>query len=332
MADVTERMLALLATLQSGRAFAGPELAGRLGVSRRTLRRDISRLRGYGYPVRTQPGPGGHYLLAAGTALPPLTFDDDEAVATVLALAALAADSPPDALGAHAPSAPGALRAAATRAYGTLDQLLPSRLRPRLAALRSSLEASAMGAPPVSAEHLARIGEAIAADELLTFTYTDAEQVCTERRVEPYRQVHHLMRWYLLAWDVDRGDWRTFRLDRVSDLRRTGWRYSRRELPAGSALDYLRQGLHRDRRPVTAVVEAPAERVLEVFGYDEVEVEQLGPARTRVTVAIDTWQRLVLGLAFLDADFSIGTDSELAAPFRSFGTRLLAAADERRKT
>lgn len=322
MADVTERMLALLATLQSGRAFAGPELADRLGVSRRTLRRDISRLRGYGYPVRTQPGPGGHYLLAAGAALPPLTFDDDEAVATLLALAAMAADAPAE----QSARGPGAVRDAATRAYGTLDQLLPSRLRPRLAAVRASLEASAMAAPPVSAQQLTRIAEAIEAEEIVTFRYTDAQQNTTERRVEPYRQVYHLLRWYLLAWDAGREAWRTFRVDRVSDLRPTGQRYTRRELPAGSALDYLRQGMHRDRRPVTVLVEAPARHVLEVFGYDDVEVEQLGPARARLTVAIDSWQRLVLDLAFLDADFSIGTGSELAAPFRSFAGRLLSAA------
>ena len=327
MADVTERMLALLATLQSGRSFSGPELADRLGVSGRTLRRDISRLRGYGYPVRTQPGPGGHYLLAAGAALPPLTFDDDEAVATLLALAGLAADAPA-AAGEHNLDAPGALREAATRAYGTLDQLLPRRLRPRLAALRQSLEASAMGAPQVSAEHLARIGEAIAAEETLTFSYTGAGQVRTERRVEPHRQVHHLMRWYLLAWDLGRSDWRVFRLDRVHDLRRTGQHFTRRQLPAGSALEYLRQGLHRDRRPVTVEVSAPAAQVLEVFAYDDVEVAEIGPARTRLTVAVDSWQRLVLGLAHLDVAFNVRSTSELAGPFRTFGKRLLAAAPD----
>ena len=316
MADVTERMLALLATLQSGRSFSGPELAERLGVSGRTLRRDISRLRGYGYPVRTQPGPGGHYLLAAGAALPPLTFDDDEAVATLVALASFAGDGP---------IAAGAVQDAATRAYATLDQFLPARLRPRLAALRSSLETSDAGAPPVSAGQLAVLGEAIAGHEIVTFDYTNAQQVSSQRRVEPYRHVHHLLRWYLLAWDVGRADWRVFRLDRVDDLRRTGRQFTPRPLPAASALDYLRQGLHRDRRPVSVLVEAPAQRVLEVFSFDDVEVQQIDETRTRLTVAIDTWQRLVLGLAFLGADFSVSADSELAEPFREFGARLFAA-------
>lgn len=331
MADVTERMLALLATLQSGRSFSGPDLAGRLGISGRTLRRDISRLRGYGYPVRTQPGPGGHYLLAAGTMMPPLSFDDDEAVATLLALAALAADGPP-ATGDTDPAPVGTVHDAATRAYGTLDQLLPARLRPRMAAVRASLEASTLGAPPVSAELLATVGEAIAAGELLTFDYTDAKQRRTERRVEPYRQVRHLMRWYLLAWDTGRADWRTFRMDRVAEVCATGRHFSPRTLPAGSALEYLRQGLRRDRRPVTVTVEAPAQRVLEEFGYDDIEVEQLGPARSRLTVAIDSWHRVVLGLAALDADFSVADGSELAAPFRRFGARLLAAAPSEQST
>lgn len=317
MADVTERMLALLATLQSGRSFSGPELADRLGVSGRTLRRDISRLRGYGYPVRTQPGPGGHYLLAAGAALPPLTFDDDEAVATLLALAAFSGG---------AALAAGAVHDAATRAYATLDQYLPARLRPRLMALRSSLETSATGTPPVSARQLATLGEAIAAHEIVTFAYTDAQQVSTQRRVEPYRHVHHLLRWYLLGWDLGRCDWRVFRLDRLDDLRPTARHFTPRPLPAVSALEYLRQGLHRDRRSVTVTVAAPAQQVLEVFGYDDVEVDQLGAARTRLTVAIDSWQRLVLGLAFLGVDFSVSADSELAEPFREFGTRLVAAA------
>lgn len=131
MADVTERMLALLSTLQTGRSFSGEELTRRLSVSPRTLRRDVDRLRGYGYPVETQPGPGGYYRLAAGRTMPPLVLDDDEAVATLLALASLAAIEPPTKGG---PYTVGGIDDAATRAYGKLDQFLPARLRPRVAA------------------------------------------------------------------------------------------------------------------------------------------------------------------------------------------------------
>lgn len=318
MADVTERMLALLATLQSGRSFSGPELADRLGVSGRTLRRDISRLRGYGYPVRTQPGPGGHYLLAAGAALPPLTFDDDEAVATLVALASFAGDGP---------IAAGAVQEAATRAYATLDQFLPARLRPRLAALRSSLETSAIGTPPVSAGQLAALGEAITGHEIVTFAYTDAQQVSTQRRVEPYRHVHHLLRWYLLAWDLGRSDWRVFRLDRVDDLRRTAKQFAPRPLPAESALAYLRQGLHRDQRPVTVVVEASVDRVVDALRYEDADVQPLGTDRTRITTHLDSGHWFVRILALLDADFHIETGTDLADDLHTFGKRLLRGTE-----
>ncbi|MFC7584879.1 helix-turn-helix transcriptional regulator [Nonomuraea antimicrobica] len=122
MADVTERMLALLSTLQTGRPFSGEELASRLAVSPRTVRRDVERLRGYGYPVETQPGPGGFYRLVAGRTMPPLVLDDDEAIAVLLGLATLAAVRSDE---------DGSLDDAATRAYGKLDQFLPARLRPR---------------------------------------------------------------------------------------------------------------------------------------------------------------------------------------------------------
>ena len=320
MADVTERMLALLATLQSGRSFSGPELAERLGVSGRTLRRDISRLRGYGYPVRTQPGPGGHYLLAAGTTLPPLTFDDDEAVATLVALAAFAGSGPLVA---------GAVQDAATRAYATLDQFLPARLRPRLSALRASLETSTAGAPAVNAQQLAVLGEAIAAREIVTFAYTDARQAGTERRVEPYRHVHHLLRWYLLGWDLRRQDWRVFRLDRVENLRRTAQTFAARALPAESALAYLRQGLHRDRSAVTVLVEAPVDRVVDALRYEDADVQPLGASRTRLTVRLDSWQWFVRTLALLDADFRIESGTDLADELHTFGKRLLRGTRNR---
>ncbi|WP_261379848.1 helix-turn-helix transcriptional regulator, partial [Rhodococcus rhodochrous] len=152
MADVTERMLALLSILQTGRAIGGDKLARRLQVSRRTLRRDVDRLRGYGYPVETRSGPGGFYRLASGRSMPPLVLDDDEAVAVLLGLGTLAATGP----------AEGGLDDAATRAYGKLDQFLPARLRPRVAAVRGAVETSALQAPSVSAELLGTVAEAIA--------------------------------------------------------------------------------------------------------------------------------------------------------------------------
>ncbi|ASR33870.1 transcriptional regulator [Prauserella marina] len=320
MADVTERMLALLSTLQTGRSFSGDELTRRLSVSPRTLRRDIDRLRGYGYPVETQPGPGGFYRLAAGRTMPPLVLDDDEAVATLLALASLAA------VGA---AEDGGIDDAATRAYGKLDQFLPARLRPRVSSIRASLEASPQPAPSVTAKQLGVVAEAIARRDTVTFGYTNAAGESTARRVEPYRQVHHLLRWYLFGWDVDRDDWRVFRLDRLTGLARTGATFTARPLPADSATEYLRQGLNRGKQRVVLVVEAPVAEVADAVKFQDAEIQAVDEERTRVVVAVDTWQWLVLHLAFLDADFRIESGAVFASACRYFADRLLAATEDR---
>ncbi|MCD5419962.1 YafY family transcriptional regulator [Rhodococcus pyridinivorans] len=318
MADVTERMLALLSILQTRRAIGGDELARRLQVSRRTLRRDVDRLRGYGYPVETRSGPGGFYRLASGRSMPPLVLDDEEAVAVLLGLGALAATGP----------AEGGLDDAATRAYGKLDQFLPARLRPRVAAIRSAVETSALQAPSVSAELLGTVAEAIARCDTLTFDYVDAQGSPTSRRVEPYRQVHHLLRWYLLGWDVDREDWRVFRLDRVRDLLRTGRRFAPRRLPAGSATEYLRQGLRQGRTPVHLDVAASATHVADALKYQDAEIRPTGDDRTEVHLAVESWQWLVLALATLDADVRMRADPEIVRACAVFADRLRAAAQD----
>ncbi|MEW9550679.1 helix-turn-helix transcriptional regulator [Nonomuraea sp. NPDC050783] len=320
MADVTQRILALLATLQSGRAFTGEELVARLGVSPRTLRRDVDRLRGYGYPVRTQPGPGGHYRLVAGSALPPLVLDDDEAVATLLGLAALAATGS---------AAEGSVDEAATRAYGKIDQLLPRRLRHRAAQVRASLETGAAPGPSVSADVLAELAGAIQHRHPVTFDYTGKDGSRTFRRADPYRHVHHHLRWYLLAWDTGRGDWRVFRVDRITGLRVSTGTYEPRPLPAGSALGYLRQGLGKDRERVVLTVQAPPAAVADAFVHQDVELEALDGRRTRVVLMLDTWQWLLLGLAFLDAPFTVEEPARFRGALRGFAARLAAASGER---
>ncbi|NED96246.1 WYL domain-containing protein [Phytoactinopolyspora alkaliphila] len=316
MADVTERMLGLLSTLQTGRPFSGDELTRRLNVSPRTLRRDVDRLRGYGYPVETQPGPGGYYRLAAGRTMPPLVLDDDEAVATLLALASLAATGT---------STEGGIDDAATRAYGKLDQFLPARLRPRVTSIRASLETSPQHAPGVTAHQLSVVAETISEHEMIAFTYTNARGERTDRRVEPYRQVHHLLRWYLLAWDGEREDWRVFRMDRVTDVVRTGEPFEPRPLPAGSALDYLRQGLNKGKEPVRIRVDAPAATVIDVLKFQDAEIHPIDDQHTTITLALDSWQWLILNLAFLEADFHISEGADFAAACRTFGERLMGA-------
>ncbi|GAB3973368.1 YafY family protein [Plantactinospora veratri] len=313
MADLTQRVLALLAALQTGRAFTGEELAARLNVSRRTLRRDVDRLRGYGYPVDAQPGPGGYYRLSAGSAMPPLLLEDDEAIATLLGLATLASTGS---------ASQGSLDDAATRAYGKVDQYLPKRLRGRSAALRTSLETGQTLAPSTSAETLSVLADAIHHQHLVTFDYVGATGPTTARRVEPHRQIHQHLRWYLLAWDTRKHDWRVFRTDRITNLRNTGRAFRPRPLPADSGIDYLRDGLNKHQHRIILTVDAPMTAVADALKYQDVKLEPITPQTTRAVLRSDSWQWLLLNLAFLDADFTIHEPAAFRTACRRFGVRL----------
>jgi predicted DNA-binding transcriptional regulator YafY len=317
VADVTERMLALLSTLQTGRSFSGQELAERLEVSHRTVRRDVDRLRGYGYPVDAQPGPGGHYRLTRGRNMPPVVLDDGEAVAALAGLAVLASTSSGEA---------AALDTAATRAYGKFDQVLPTRLRPQVASLRASLETREQPGPGVATALVAGLAEAIANHEIVRFDYRDRYDAPSLRRVEPHRQVHLRMRWYLLAWDLDKGDWRVFRLDRITELARTTARYEPRALPADTAVDYLRHGMHADRQRIRLAVDAPPAVVADALKYHDADIVQADSATTQVTVWVDRWEWLIPHLALLGANFTIVEPARIRAACETLGRRLVAAA------
>ncbi|WP_328470569.1 YafY family transcriptional regulator [Actinoplanes sp. NBC_00393] len=306
MADVTQRILALLAELQAGRAFSGDELAGRLDTSPRTLRRDVERLRGYGYPVETQPGPGGYYRLSRGAVMPPLLLDDDEAVAAMLGLATLAG------------AGSGGVDEAADRAYAKLDQFLPKRLRHRVAALRDALETGGTPAPSPDAATMSLLAEAIAGRRLVSFTYADATGAGTQRRVEPYRQIQFRLRWYLLAFDPGRDDWRVFRIDRITGPRDTLQRYEPRPLPARTGLDYLRQGLARDSHRVELTVHAPMPAVADALRHHEADLTPMAAGRTHAVVVVDAWQWLLPGLAFLDAEVTVHGPAEVRSAWRRF--------------
>ncbi|MBF6175461.1 WYL domain-containing protein [Nocardia blacklockiae] len=315
-------MLDLLAYLQTGRRFSGAELAERLGTSPRTVRRDVERLRAYGYPVGTQPGPGGFYRLSAGNTLPPMVFDDEEAVATVVGLGLLAATTAAGDAGATG------MAAAADRAFGKIDQFLPKRLRARAAALRTTVEAAAQFAPPVDADVLAELATAAARHEYVAFTYTTRTGATTRRHVEPYRQVHRHLRWYLLAWDRDRADWRTFRLDRISEITSGAGSFTPRPLPAESAADYLRGTLTTPRHRAVVVVDAPAGRVADILKFQDSDIETLPGDRCRVTTWIDSFEWLVLNLAFLDADFVLEEPAEFRDRCRALADRLHRAGGQ----
>ncbi|MEU8895860.1 YafY family protein [Nocardia sp. NPDC048505] len=313
MADVTRRMLDLLAQLQTGRRFSGQELAARLEVSPRTLRRDVERLREYGYPVSTQPGPSGFYRLAAGRALPPLVLDDDEAVATLVSLALLGATTPRE---PH--DGPEGFAPAADRAFGKLDQFLPARLRPAVLALRETVETAPQNAPAVAPETLAAVGRAAARHEHLTFSYISRDGTRSRRRVEPYRAIHLHLRWYLLAWDVERADWRSFRLDRAEEIAATASRFAPRPLPARSGAEYLREGLSVARHRAVVTVEATAATVADVLKFQDCEIEALGARRCRVTTRVDSFEWLIVQVGLIGAEFVI----EEPAEFREHAVRL----------
>ena len=224
----TARTLRLLDLLQSRPVWSGTELAERLGVTTRSVRRDIDRLRDLGYPVRATHGAGGGYQLGAGRRLPPLLLDDDEAVAVAVCLR-LAAGGTIEGLGE-----------AAVRTLAKLDQVLPARLRSQVEAIHEATVTLDASAPSVDARTLLLLARACRETERVTFTYAGPRGE-GERRIEPYRLVATGRRWYLLAWDLDREDWRTFRLDRMTEPSTSGWRFRPREAP--DAADFVRRAI-----------------------------------------------------------------------------------------
>jgi len=226
--DMPGRLLRLLSLLQARRTWSGGELAARLGVTDRTLRRDIDRLRALDYPVQATTGTAGGYRLTSGRNLPPLLFDDDEALAMAIALATAAG------------GAVAGIQESALRALTKLQQVLPARLRPRLAALAGTTAAVAPhGAPYADPDVLAVLAACCRDAEMIAFDYRDRAGATTPRRVEPHHVVTSAGRWYLIAFDPERADWRTFRVDRLDDLRATGRPFARRTLPAPDAATYL---------------------------------------------------------------------------------------------
>lgn len=308
MPDVTRRMLDLLTLLQTARRFTGPELADRLDVSERTVRRDIERLREFGYPVDARPGPGGNYGLTAGRSVPPLMFDDDEAVAILLALAS---NSTVDS------GRPGSLGEAMMRAYGKLDQVLPKRLAISTTAIRSSLETEAFMTPSTEIADITRIAAAIHDNCEVEFDYHRGTEA-THRRVEPHSQVHHLMRWYLVAWDLDREDWRVFRTDRIAALRIRTSTFELRPMPNETALDLVKRGVNRHSREAVFVVAAPVAEVTDMLPYEALAFEPLSPRRTRVRLHCESWQWLLLALSHLTADYEVEAPQEWMQKIREY--------------
>ncbi len=321
MANTSSRTLRLLTLLQTHRFWPGPELAGRLEVSERTLRRDVDRLRDLGYPVSSTRGAIGGYQLGAGGSLPPLVVDEDEAIAMVVAL------------GAAANVTAGALFEASLSALSKVVQVLPPRLRRRAESLRSATVDSPLGqAPEVEASVLAAVAQAIRDTERIRFSYTarggENPGDAVRRHVEPVKLVTVGRRWYLLAYDLDRGDWRSFRLDRLTEPFGTRARFRAREVPGGDAAAYVRAGLREAGRGefhVTAHVGRPAEEVEAQIG----RWVAVAPV-SRETCVVDMDVRdpawVIVALGKLDAPVTIESGSpELIAALRAWTGRLSAA-------
>ena len=277
MADSAARLLELLALLQ-GRDWPGSELAARLEVSPRTIRRDIDRLRDLGYPVEATMGAVGGYRLVGGTAMPPLLLDDEEAVAIAVGLRTLVA---------HAIE--GA-EDASVRALAKLQQVLPPRLRGRVAAVAAATGALVWDADPIDHERLAMLSRAVVNRQRLRFEYEAADRSSSRRTVEPHSVVAAGRRWYLVAWDTDRGDWRTFRVDRMSDPWALPGHVAPRELPAKDGAAWLRTSVE-GRAPMAeavALVEASARSVAGESRTAPGTVDPIDDRHCRVRLHADT--------------------------------------------
>jgi predicted DNA-binding transcriptional regulator YafY len=344
MANTSSRALRLLSLLQNHRYWPGAELAERLGVSPRTLRRDVDRLRELGYPVTAHPGVDGGYQLAPGAALPPLVLDDEEAVALAVGLRLatqgaiqVAADGAPgDSAGGHAgggdPS--GTVAEAAARALAKVTQVMPTRLRRRTEAVAAMTEPTSWDtartgqAGAINPDVLATAALACRDAERIRFGYGAASGEQTERHVEPHRLVTLDRRWYLVAYDLTRNDWRSFRLDRVTGVpKQTGARFRPRALPAADAAEFVRRNVAATPGAwqVEAIVEAPAAAIRERLGH-WATVTESGPARCLVTMTTaDSLDWPVIALGATGADFQVLSPPELAELIADWGTRFTRA-------
>ncbi|HEX8627790.1 MAG TPA: YafY family protein [Catenuloplanes sp.] len=310
MLDTSTRLLRLLSLLQGRAEWTGPQLAQRLAVTGRTLRRDVARLRDLGYPVRATPGVAGGYRLAAGSTLPPLLLDDDEAIAVVLSLRT-----------ATGHTATGVAETS-LRALVKLERLLPARLRQRAAALRLATVPLAGPAAMVDPDVLTLIAEACQGLHTVTFGYRGRDGAASVRTVEPHRLVHTGRRWYLVARDRDRADWRTFRVDRISGPRSTGIRFTAQDPPDAAAFvaDSVATAPYRFQARV--LLRAPAHLVVDRVPPTVATIEAVDPGTCLLTTGADSLALIALHVAVLGHDFVVLEPAELVAELAVLAERL----------
>lgn len=325
MTATTTRLLNLLSLLQTRRDWPGPVLADRLGTSDRTVRRDIDRLRAMGYTIRTTMGPDGGYRLGAGDELPPLLFDDDQTVAVAVALQT-------------APAVGVGIEESAVRALATIRQVMPSRLRHRLDAIEVTTigRRAGSGTPaPVTTDVLVSLADTIRAREVLRFDHAarDARPgegtTSSPRRAEPHRIVTSHGRWYLLAWDLDRQDWRLFGVDRITPRTPTGPRFTPREVPGGDVQAFVSarfKGRDVDEWACrgTVVLDRPAREVLPFAG--DGTVRAVGADRCSLELGSWSWGSLAASFGRFDVAMEVLGPPELAAAFAALADRYAAAS------
>ena len=309
----TERVLTLLGLLQQRQVWTGSELADRLGVTPRTVRRDVERLRALGYPVHADHGVGGGYRLGPGQELPPLLLDDEEAIATAVSLLAGAGAS----AGADAGEA-------ALRALAKLDRVLPIRLRHEVRALSGSVEFFGGGRTPVDPESLMTLARACRDEVEVDFDHPSGGEV-RRRRVEPYRLVASDRRWYLLAYDLDRDDWRNFRVDRMTGVSARTWHFSPREAPDAAA--YVQESVASRVYPHQArfLVHASADTVSAQIPASAAVVRQRGSESCEVLSGAGSLDAVLMHVLLLGHDFEVLDPPELRRRCRTLAERLLSA-------
>ncbi|MEV6634460.1 YafY family protein [Actinoplanes sp. NPDC051470] len=322
MLDTSVRLLRLLTLLQIRRDWSGADLAGRLSVTTRTIRNDIERLRIMGYEVSSSTGITGGYRLAAGTAMPPLVLDDDEAIAVALGLRVAAAGTV------------AGLEETSLRALTKLEQTLPSRLRPRLDALRHAMVTAPGGSPQVDPQILTTVAAACRDHQQLRFDYTPPARSGhtdspdpTVRRVEPHRVVYTGRRWYLLAWDLDRAAWRTFRADRIVPRHPTGPHFTPREPPEDAARHVVRgtgslAWPHQARVRLHAPMATMAETLPPAAGL----LTEIDAGTCLFETGTNSLHDLVKFLTSLNVDFTVDDPPELRTILRDLAARYSAAA------
>jgi predicted DNA-binding transcriptional regulator YafY len=316
MSGTSSRLLTLLSLLQARRDWPGGELADRLEVSPRTIRRDVERLRELGYPVESLTGPAGGYRLRAGTAMPPLLLDDDEAIAIAVGLRTAARASVTG------------IEDTSVRALVKLEQVLPAHLRRRVQALQSATLTLPAGGPTVDAQVLTVIATACRDSECLRFGYRGRDGAESRREVEPHSLVNLGRRWYLVAWDRGREDWRTFRVDRLTGPAATGVRFAGRALPAKDAADYIAKSMSawRHRFEARVTLHVPAEEIRERFPPHWGPVEPIDDQSCEYRTGDDDLDWLALRIAMFGVDFDVHEPPELIEHVRAMGQRLERAA------